>query len=133
MATKFVQQRNDHDCVIACLAMWTGHDYDDVASRLVRVNDGVCLWEAVKYLRSVGQPARRSIWWFHTHRAILDLPSLNFVGGMHAVYWDGERLFDPNEKRPGRLVWTRELLTAKPSWGGTVTETPIDDEPRDDV
>ncbi len=127
--TTLVQQRNDSDCVIACLAMWTGRDYDEVAASVVRLNGGVCLWEAVTYLRSVGQQARRSIWWFHTHRAILDLPSVNFVGGMHAVYWDGEQIFDPNQGRPGRLVWTRELLTARPNWGGTVTETLLEDEP----
>jgi hypothetical protein len=128
--TSFVQQRNDHDCVIACLAMWMDRDYDEIAKAVLRVNEGVCLWDAVSYMRVNGIPARRSSWWFHSHKAILDVPSLNFVGGMHAIYWDGERLFDPNKGRAGRIEWTSELLDAKPSWGGTITEVPIDDEPR---
>ena len=129
MTTELVIQRSDHDCVVACLAMWTGIDYDRIAAEVPRVGGGVCLWDAVKYLRANGYTARRSVWWFHSHKAILDLPSLNHVGGMHAVYWDGDELFDPNQGRPGKLVWTRALLEAKPHWGGTVTETPIEDEP----
>lgn len=130
--TVLIQQRTDQDCVIACLAMYTGADYGDVLANVNRHGKGgVCLHDAVAYLRKTGfELARRTVWFFESHKAIMDVPSLNAIGGMHAIYWDGKEIFDPQQGRAGKLFWTRELLFAKCSWGGTITEAEIEAEPK---
>jgi len=110
--------------------MWAGESYEAVLAGVrPHPSGGICLWDAADYLRQLRIPARRTSWFFESERAILDVPSLNFVGGMHAIYWDGERLWDPNDGRPARLVWTRDLLDRKGSWGGTITAVSINEEP----
>lgn len=129
--TTFVQQKRDDDCVVACLAMWTGFAHGMIDGALKSLpGGGKCLFDAAALLRSIGTPARRTVYFFESEKAILDLPSFNRPGGMHACYWDGERLYDPNEGRPGKLVWTTDLLRHHRSWGGTITAVPLEDEPK---
>jgi hypothetical protein len=119
--TTLIQQRTSSDCVLACIAMaagaaswdevWTQADADKVvASRGISPYDysewseraGLkfddcsiyesCSQKTVKYL-------------LRGQRAILSVYSLNIDGGHHAVYWDGQRLWDPNEGVAGKLAF----------------------------
>lgn len=119
---RHVQQRADNDCVIACVAMWTERGYERVAEKL-KAGSLDC---AVDYLKKEhGWNVHRHVQWYEYKPAILDVPSLNIPGGKHALFWDGRNLFDPNSGRPGRLVWTKELLDVKRSWCGSICEREV--------
>lgn len=38
-------------------------------------------------------------------RAVLSVNSLNNNGGSHAVYWDGEKVYDPQEGIEGKIAF----------------------------
>lgn len=125
-----VYQRTSSDCVVCCLAMYLGVSYEEARAMVQdHPGGGVCFNQAVEALRKRGRSARRSVYFFSGFPAILDLPSLNLVGRMHACYWDGEKAWDPNAGKSDRLVWTTELVMVRCAWGGTITEVPVEDEP----
>lgn len=125
-----VPQRATYDCVLACLAMATGRDYDDLWPQGFR--------DAVEKAKGTGSGdlherafelagleakrdyisvycgmaptdiVRKMIW---GRRALVQVPSLNHERSSHYVYWDGERVFDPSTKQ--RYQW---LSSMAPEW-----------------
>lgn len=96
-----VVQKSNYDCIVACLAMFTGEDYEIIYNILQRngwkrdaklgVNDNLIY----KLLKEFGHQPVRS---FHIHPvpSIVIVPSLNVRAGLHAVFFDGEdRVLDP--------------------------------------
>lgn len=110
--TKLVTQKTGSDCVLAAIAMAVGKSYDeawtaedtDAVTECRGIND-YTPWMARQGLQEYVD--YKQVW---THdnatlsamlwgrRAILAVASLNIDGGWHAVYWDGERLYDPSNK-----------------------------------
>lgn len=110
--TTLVQQKSGNDCVLAAVAMalgktweelWTQEDLNTAIEKkglntgdyleragLVREQD----YRSV-YLNGVDMQAVYRLLW--KRRAVLSVHSLNNEGGSHAVYWDGEKLWDPHE------------------------------------
>lgn len=142
--TKHITQRNYNDCMLACIAMAAGKDYDELWSpELVQEiveSRGVSNDRANKLLEHAGfhpyvNGDEGKIVWRHNlsagvplcdgllrnmlqgRRAILSVPSLNHLGGWHAVYWDGGELFDPNKGFDGKqhYQWL-EHLTVRTIW-----------------
>lgn len=121
-----VRQKRKYDCVLACLAMATGKEYDLMFSGdftqevedahgtgkkglhdkafelagLVRDID----FKSV-YCGNVARAHVESMLW--RRRAMIQVPSLNYKGASHYVYWDGEQLFDPSGLQ--RYQWLDHL------------------------
>lgn len=112
-----VKQRTEFDCVLACLCMATGKDYDTLwtpefcdAVEAHRGTVGGLHEQAVKLSGLVAgedfetvycigmrpEAVMKFIWGRH---AMLQVPSLNHEDKMHYVYWDGERILDPSNKQ----------------------------------
>lgn len=119
---ELVRQREKSDCVIACLAMLTSRDYDDVKSAvgdLYTPDVGVRPeYEALKRLGFVEEmdlpkiegdfkcyhcPYPISAIFFRQllwgRKCLLSVPSLNIEGQWHMVYYDGRTVFDPSPKK----------------------------------
>lgn len=122
VVTTLVKQRTDVDCGVACLAMATGRDYDDVVAAVGDAFDpNLGLEQEQKALTRLGftfaydkgepvgdvvclrrdwciSPAffRRLLW---GRRALVTVPSLNNVGGWHMVFFDGVWVHDPSLKK----------------------------------
>lgn len=118
--TTLIKQEGASDCELACMAMALGMTYDDLRARLgpgfvrlINLSGTSDFYEDVmlatlglvehqdyeKGLFSHHQMtmwfAKRALW---GRRAILSVRSKNNVDGRHAIYWDGERIFDPSPK-----------------------------------
>lgn len=111
--TKLIQQKFSSDCGVACLAMFLGRPYEDVAVHCSgwelmrhglsgpRVDFLTCLFGV-----EINYRHPDVIDW--TKPAVLSVTSLN-VDGAHAVYWDGERINDPNEGKPGKRAYSEDI------------------------
>lgn len=112
----FEKQRTNKDCAICTLAMFLGVPYEEVKITTEQmesilfggmereVEDAILLahgYEVGKhYTRMHAAP-----WWATTgfvknmlwgRRAIISVMSKNYRDATHAVYWDGEALYDPS-------------------------------------
>ena len=118
--TTLIQQRTPSDCALACIAMaagasswddvWTQEDADKIAGK------GISPFDYSEWGKRIGlrfdycniyagmsQDIVRFL--LRGQAAILSVNSLNIDGGSHAVYWDGQRLWDPNEGVPGKTAF----------------------------
>ncbi len=117
--TALVEQREKSDCAICCIAMATGLSYEEVmaaAGDAYQPGKGtnreyeILQRLGYKYTFERGEPvgdivARHRDWcispeFFRSmlwgRRALVSVPSVNFAGGHHMVYWDGRRIWDPS-------------------------------------
>ena len=111
---RFVQQRMPADCVVACLAMFLGQTYEDIARHCAGaelVMYGLP-WSRERHICELFKVDvecvdRTLVNW--RRAAILTVPSLNDGKGQtHAVYWDGRRVWDPQKGRPGKAAYTNQ-------------------------
>lgn len=115
---QIVQQRTNTDCVICCLAMLTARRYEDVRQAVGDVycperglrDEGAALERlgfssafknghavgdfVCRYRGPLSPEFFREFAW--KRRALLSVPSLNFEGQWHMVYFDGTDVFDPS-------------------------------------
>lgn len=117
-----VKQRSKFDCALACLAMVSGKQYeelfdpefcarieqkttcsgDDLAEAYRRagfVKDKNMRVIYIGYGASV--PVIRQMLW--GRRAMIQVPSLNYEGSEHFIYWNGREIFDPSNKQVYRF------------------------------
>lgn len=117
-----IKQRADRDCFLCCLAMAIGIPYEEMASRLgddfvrhVAANGlvgskdlntafgGLGLVRDSHYVTLCILPEYASTGFLRNvlwgRRACIQVLSKNYKGEHHIVYWDGERLHDPSNKR----------------------------------
>ena len=129
-----VIQKNDNDCGLAAMAMAVGKSYDEAwtaeDTQEVVENKGISDYEP--WMKKLGLERGRDYAEVYTshmdghglkallrwRRAILSVCSLNNKDGYHAVYWDGDNLFDPSNKRQyefiSSLSITRVILLRGP-------------------
>lgn len=145
--TVLVQQRSPHDCAVCCMAMLTGRTYEDVRAVIAELLDETGERRGMRNeqeaLRRLGfehsfhhgQPIgdisctrrgfeispeyyRGAAW---GRRALMSVPSLNFSGSWHMIFWDGSRIWDPSpltayttfeQLRPDEMVLFRETPAA---------------------
>jgi hypothetical protein len=106
-----VRQRSSDDCVIACVAMALSLRYDHVFN--VAVNEGLYssgsgIRNEMRLLVALGIPSKdfhlthrgaldpafmRHIMW--GRRALITVPSRNYPGGWHMIYYNGRDILDP--------------------------------------
>lgn len=112
MKIKYVPQKKDNDCVLACIAMVSGLSYPKTLKTYLKWSDrdhyrpipSRVEYEFLKHL-GVGVVVQR----FPNTKAgnvyILTVPSLNFVGVNHRVVMElkrgfgQSRLYDPSRKK----------------------------------
>jgi hypothetical protein len=105
---ELVHQRRKGECGLACLAMVAGCTIEESAELFKDLfpeidpgEVGVTDEEMVVVMRRLAMPnVRRSVDRPDWRSAILTVPSLNHLGLLHYVVWDGERYLDPS---PGPL------------------------------
>ena len=109
-----IQQKFTADCAVACLAMFLGVEYEDI---LRHVNGHeLTLGGLTNYREAyIARLFEVEIFFLDRTRidrskaAVLTVPSVNSKTGLtHAVYWDGTRIYDPNQGRKGKKSYTSE-------------------------
>lgn len=112
-----IQQRSDNDCALAAIAMalgyttwsscWTDED-------LQTVIDSKGVSDLGAWLEKKGLSRGRHFTEAYTHgaretasllwgrRALVSVNSLNHSQGSHLIYYDGERVWDPQEGVEGK-------------------------------
>jgi len=108
-----IQQKFSSDCGVAALAMFLGRPYEDVAVHcsgweLMRHGLSGPRTDFLASLFGVEISYRHPDVIDWTKPAVLSVPSLN-IDGSHAVYWDGQRINDPNEGKAGKRVYSESL------------------------
>ena len=120
--TTLIQQKSNNDCVLAAIAMlagkerwedlWTPEDLDAVikssgvsnhADWLLRAG----LKEHRHYIEvHCGHISQHYICaMLRWRKALLSVHSLNNEHGYHMVYWDGAKLFDPQDGVEGKIAF----------------------------
>jgi ABC-type bacteriocin/lantibiotic exporter with double-glycine peptidase domain len=120
--TKVVKQKTKNDCALACLAMVSGKNYDKIFKKsLIKAIEkagtatgdnldaaykaaGYIKDETYKVLYTAQDNANtvRSMIW--KRKALLQVDSLNYEGGMHLIFWDGEKLIDPSNHQTYKFI-----------------------------
>jgi len=118
VTTTLIQQKSGSDCVLAAIAMaagkekwedlWTQADLDQVIKDR-GVGDIDPWMQRAGFQRGVHyhetysnyEPVAKKFLW--KRKALLSIDSLNIAGGMHMVYWDGDRIFDPHDSHDSYL------------------------------
>lgn len=113
-----VKQRTNYDCALAVLAMVSGKPYEElfdpefcarIETKTTCTGDDLieayCRagFERDKNMRIIHvgygvSPAivRQLLW---GRRAMIQVPSLNYEGSEHFVYWNGREILDPSTKQ----------------------------------
>jgi hypothetical protein len=114
MRKTVTKQKHASDCALACLAMISGKDYDKIFSKkLIKAIEKAgtatgdnldSAYVAAGYIKDktykVIYTAQDNVNTVQTmiwkRKALLQVDSLNYEGGMHLIYWNGEELIDPS-------------------------------------
>lgn len=109
-----IQQRFTSDCAVACLAMFLGVDYEEIVKHCTGyelVNNGLANAREA-YIARMFKVELEFLDRTKLDRkkpAVLTVPSLNSeTGATHALYWNGKRIFDPNQGRQGKRTYTNQ-------------------------
>lgn len=113
-----VKQRSNFDCALAVLAMVSGRPYGELfdAEFCARIEKaGTCSGDNLdEAYRRAGFVNGENMWVFgpgllrdyqlirnliRGRRAMIQVPSLNYEGSEHFIYWDGKLIHDPSNKQ----------------------------------
>lgn len=120
--TTLIQQKSDNDCVLASIAMlagkerwedlWTPGDLESVIKSRGVSEHGEWLARAGYkeytdykeiYCSHIATNYLYAFLW--RRRALLSVHSLNNENGSHMVFWDGVKLYDPQDGVEGKLAF----------------------------
>lgn len=108
-----IKQKAAHDCLLACLATMTKQPYSMFPQEFrdkVEEESG-CDGELIKKaFRFAGILQYKEIYVndaprdfvFHmiwNRKCLMQVPSLNIKNGHHCIYWNGQKVFDPSNKK----------------------------------
>lgn len=111
----FVKQRFRSDCAVCCLAMFLGCEYEEIARHCAGhelVANGLTNFREkhIAGLFEVDIVFRDTSMLDRSRKAVLTVPSLNSgVGLTHAVFWDGNRIWDPAYTVAGKKWYTNQM------------------------
>lgn len=117
-----VQQRSNYDCALACLSMASGVNYEhlfekEFCERIEKATTctGLDLEEAYSRAGFTKQNMKvvyvgynqspiiiRSLLW--GRRALIQVPSLNYEGSEHFIFWNGKEILDPSTKQTYKFL-----------------------------
>lgn len=103
MKIELIEQRTDHDCGIASLAMFLGRTYEEILEVYGKSveNDGMYTKEVFRVAYLLGRPLKFRKF-IPGKRAFCIVPAQCSKELSHAVIYDGEQIFDPS---PIRGFW----------------------------
>ena len=109
-----IQQKFAADCAVTCLAMFLGVEYEDILRHVGghELTLGGLTKSREAYIAQLFEVEisfldRTKI--DRSRPAVLTVPSLNSKTGLtHGVYWDGTRVYDPNQGRKGKKSYTSQ-------------------------
>lgn len=100
---KAIPQIRNYDCVIACLAMLLRKEYNYIKNkyfihRNFDKHKGVTLKEELHAIQQEGYTPKVFMRTntLPKNASIISVKSLNYPNSLHAVFWDGSEMFDPN-------------------------------------
>ena len=117
--TAIYKQRATYDCLLACIATAVQKPYEELwpddFCRLVEDEKGTHGDNVDRAFEIAGLRKNTDYWCVYLlneyavnpnvkqllngRRAILQVPSLNYQGTYHLIYWNGETLYDPSNKQ----------------------------------
>ena len=121
--TTLIRQRSGSDCVLASIAMASGSIFwqdifteEDLADVIKSQGVSTGSEDFTKYMKKAGfkEADYKRLPWLENvphdklcsllwgRRALLSINSLNNPGGSHMIYWDGTRVWDPQEGVEGK-------------------------------
>jgi hypothetical protein len=114
-----IKQKAKWDCSLASIAMMTGRTYEEVFQKFKKFfpkhkRNGLTDEEIFKILKSYKVKPKIICAVILSVPGIMYLPSKNDKGGSHAVFFDGEKILDPNYRVPGKKYYSRRLLKKFP-------------------
>lgn len=103
------------DCAVAALAMFLGVAYEGIARHCTGAElvDSGLSWVRENHILNLFKTPcdvfdRTVMDW--SAPAILSVPSLNEAEGVtHSIYWDGQRVWDPQQGREGKSSYTNQM------------------------
>jgi len=107
---KHIKQKYKWDCCIASIAMMVGCEYEEVFEAFKELfpkhkKNGLSDDEIFELLIYFKQKPKLIDDVILGVAGIIFLPSKNEPDGSHAVYFDGEKIFDPNNGRRGKKFY----------------------------
>lgn len=109
MGMDFVQQREEWDCAIACMAMLSGMPYETVkqdAAELFGPEQSVSLdGDAFLLFKKYEIPTIVIPVLYGGVDALLSVPSLNNPGRLHVVFYFEKKIYDPQSGRTGKKFY----------------------------
>lgn len=119
---ELINQRNDRDCVIACIAMWAKISYEEVLEVAKKLNIditgdkmGISTVHEYMILKKLGKDTMMIQNAYGSLTGILSFPSLNNPGGAHAVFFDRGKIYDPQTGREDRKWYPVDMSGLWPS------------------
>jgi hypothetical protein len=98
-----IKQRTTNDCGVACIAMYLGCDYEAAVELARKATKGawtpdmpVNFATELATLRLAGHSSAIVQEFDPERPAIISILSLNFPDLLHAVYWNGNEVYDPS-------------------------------------
>lgn len=109
-----IKQKGTWDCCIASVAMLLDKSYDEVLKKFKKIfpsfkKNGLNDYQITKLLKSFKAKPDIIEAVILNIPCILFLPSKNDDNGSHAVFFCGEKIYDPNYKVPGKKYYRRHL------------------------
>ena len=109
-----IKQRDKWDCVIASVAMMTESDYENVLEIYEKLypnhkKNGLTDDEIFHLLQQFGVRPILVDAVFSGLDGIMFLPSRNDKNGSHAVYFDGQRVLDPNYQFKNKKYYSTRI------------------------
>lgn len=116
---KYISQKEPYDCVVACLSMFVDKPYSQIKNKYFKNQDfshntsspGVGYDKEVEVLKLEGYTAKDISPELPPRNAIVTVPSLNYENSLHAVFWDGLTIFDPNTAHSNNSHGTTKIYT----------------------
>lgn len=99
---KLIKQRKFGECGVACLAMILDKTYEEILEYFNHkdfTNSGIGPDEMISCLEHFGKSGAKEYLHYQLGPAILTVPSLNHVGFLHFIVYDGENYLDPSTEK----------------------------------
>lgn len=124
---KYISQKEPYDCVVACISMFTDKPYNYIRNKYFKDQDfsyntdsqGVGLTKEISVLKIEGFDVKDISPELPPRNSIVTVPSLNYKNSLHAIFWDGATIFDPNtahSRKPynNTKIYTHEMFINEP-------------------
>ena len=118
-------QLQNYDCVVATISSFTDLPYNQILQENfkdhdfeiegVKTNDIIIIVKKyIKNVKMIDYPYKNSDVLPENKHAIVGVPSLNYENALHAIYWTGKEIYDPNIGNKNKKLYTTEKIMNNP-------------------